>query len=166
MQQCSASVERFKHRLLLALGRDAHGRATAANQAGNAIVEFTFLSVLLMVPVVYFILTVAQLQAASFAAVGATDQAAKVYVAQANPADGRVAAQQAAMLALADHGFGQEAGSMSITCAPGSCSDSGSIVTVSLDLSVPLPLMPFDNGNRLNVGKVSSSASQIVGRFR
>ena len=57
-----------------------------------------------MVPLVYFIITVGQLQGGSFAVVGAADQAAKVFVAQPDAASGRAAAEQAVLLALADHG--------------------------------------------------------------
>ncbi|XTR52881.1 hypothetical protein ACOM2C_06605 [Pseudarthrobacter sp. So.54] len=55
-------------------------------ERGSAVVEFTFLSLLLMVPLVYFIITMAQLQGGSFAVVGAADQAAKVFVAQPDAA--------------------------------------------------------------------------------
>ncbi|WP_375134948.1 TadE/TadG family type IV pilus assembly protein, partial [Arthrobacter sp. HMWF013] len=47
-------------------------------EQGSAVVEFTFLALLLMVPLVYFIITIGQLQGGSFAVVGAADQAAKV----------------------------------------------------------------------------------------
>ena len=57
-----------------------------------------------MVPLVYFIITMGQLQGGAFAVVGAADQAAKVFVAQADAAGGRAAAEQAVLLALADHG--------------------------------------------------------------
>lgn len=73
-------------------------------QRGSAVVEFTFLSALLMVPLVYFIITMGQLQGGSFAVVGAADQAAKVFVAQTDAGAGRAAAEQAVLLALADHG--------------------------------------------------------------
>ena len=68
-------------------------------ERGSAVVEFTFLSLLLMVPVVYFIITVGQLQGGSFAVVGAADQAARVYVAQSDAASGRAVAEQAMQFA-------------------------------------------------------------------
>ena len=80
----------------------------ASPEQGSAVVEFVFLSALLMVPLVYFIITVGQIQGGSFAVVGAADQAAKVYVAQPDAASGRAAAEQAVLLALAD--YGQPAG--------------------------------------------------------
>ena len=89
-------------------GTPSPRRRRASPEQGSAVVEFVFLSALLMVPLVYFIITVGQIQGGSFAVVGAADQAAKVYVAQPDAASGRAAAEQAVLLALAD--YGQPAG--------------------------------------------------------
>ena len=80
-----------------------------------------FLSLLLMVPLVYFIITVGQLQGGSFAVVGAADQAAKVFVAQPDAAGGRAAAEQAVLLALADYGHPAENASVDTRCDPADC---------------------------------------------
>lgn len=135
-------------------------------ERGSAVVEFTFLSLLLMVPVVYFIITVGQLQGGSFAVVGAADQAAKVYVTQPDAASGRAAAEQAVQLALADYGQPTENASMETSCVPADCTAAGSAVTVTVRLTVPLPFVPFSDALRLDAGHLSASATQIVGRFR
>src|SRR6478752_5398738 len=77
-------------------------------EQGSAVVEFTFLALLLMVPLVYFVITVGQIQGGSFAVVGAADQAAKVYVAQPDASTAQAAAERAVSLALSD--FGHEPG--------------------------------------------------------
>ncbi|MGN7249497.1 MULTISPECIES: hypothetical protein [unclassified Arthrobacter] len=136
-------------------------------QRGSAVVEFTFLGLLLMVPVVYFIITVGQLQGGSFAVVGAADQAAKVYVAQPDAPSGRAAAEQATMVALADYGHPAGNASVEIRCdSGGDCTAAGSAVTVTVRLTVPLPFAPFGEAMRLNAGQLSASATQVVGRFR
>ncbi|WP_354239486.1 hypothetical protein [Arthrobacter sp. UYEF20] len=129
-------------------------------------VEFTFLSLLLMVPLVYFVITVGQIQGGSFAVVGAADQAAKVFVSQPDAVSGRAAAEQAVLLALADHG--QEAGNASLdtSCQPADCMAAGSTVTVTVHLTVPLPFVPFSDALHLNASRLSASATQLVGRFR
>ncbi|WP_426996314.1 hypothetical protein [Pseudarthrobacter sp. N5] len=129
-------------------------------------VEFTFLAVLLMVPLVYFIITMGQIQGGSFAVVGAADQAAKVYVAQADAQSGRAAAEQAALLALADYGHPPQNARVDASCDPADCMASGSAVTVTVHLTVPLPFVPFSEAFRLNASELSASATQIVGRFR
>jgi Flp pilus assembly protein TadG len=136
-------------------------------QRGSAVVEFTFLGLLLMVPVVYFIITVGQLQGGSFAVVGAADQAAKVFVAQPDAPSGRTAAEQAAMVALADYGHPAGNASVEIHCdSGGDCTAAGSAVTVTVRLTVPLPFAPFGEAMRLNAGQLNASATQVVGRFR
>ena len=133
-------------------------------EQGSAVVEFTFLAFLLMVPLVYFVITVGQIQGGSFAVVGAADQAAKVYVAQPDAGSAQAAAEQAVALALSD--FGHQAGraTMSTLCSPADCQAAGSTVTVTVNLSVPLPFMPCADG--LSATEVQASSSQLVGRYR
>jgi hypothetical protein len=131
------------------------------------VVEFTFLGLLLMVPVVYFIITVGQIQGGSFAVVGAADQAAKVFVTRPDASSGRAAAEQATMVALADYGHPAGNASVEINCdSGGDCMAAGSAVTVTVRLTVPLPFVPFGEALRLNAGQLSASATQVVGRFR
>lgn len=157
--------------------REAWGTADACNtahasrghdsgQRGSAVVEFTFLGLLLMVPVVYFVITVGQIQGGSFAVVGAADQAAKVFVAQPDEASGRSAAEQAAVLAIADYGHPADHARVEISCDRGNCMAAGSAVTITVHLSVPLPFVPFSDAFRLNTSHLSGTATQIVGRFR
>ena len=136
-------------------------------QRGSAVVEFTFLGLLLMVPVVYFIITVGQIQGGSFAVVGAADQAAKVFVTQPDASSGRAAAEQATMVALADYGHPAANASVEIRCDSGEdCMAAGSAITVTVRLTVPLPFVPFGEALRLNASQLNASATQIVGRFR
>lgn len=137
-----------------------------SRQRGSAVVEFTFLGLLLMVPVVYFIITIGQIQGGSFAVVGAADQAAKVFVAQRDEPSGRAAAEQAAILAMADYGHPAENARVEVSCDPGDCMAAGSAVTVTVHLSVPLPFVPFSDAFRLNASQLNASATQIVGKFR
>ncbi len=138
----------------------------ASPEQGSAVVEFIFLSTLLMVPLVYFIITVGQVQGGSFAVVGAADQAAKVYVAQPDAASGRAAAEQAVLLALADYGQRADNASIDTRCEPADCLAPGSAVTVTVRLTVPLPFVPFSDSLHLNASQLSASATQLVGRFR
>lgn len=134
------------------------------NEQGSAVVEFVFLALLLMVPLVYFVITVGQIQGGSFAVVGAADQAAKVYVAQPDASTAQAAAEQAVALALSD--FGHETGraSLATTCNPADCQAAGTTVTVTVSLNVPLPLVPFAEG--LTATTVEASSTQLVGRYR
>lgn len=133
-------------------------------EQGSAVVEFTFLALLLMVPVVYFVITVGQIQGASFAVVGAADQAAKVYVAQPDASAAQAAAEQAVALALADFGHPVEKARMALTCNKADCQAAGAAVTVTVRLGVALPFVPFADG--LSATQVEASSTQLVGRYK
>ena len=140
----------------------ADGKAPAGpDETGSAVVEFIFLGLLLLVPVVYFIIAVGQVQGASFAAVGAADAAAKVYAGAPDPVTGERRAAEAAELALAD--FGLPAGTMDIRIScPGTCLAPGSTVTVQVSIDVPLPGLPATAGTPV---VVDSESTQVVERF-
>ena len=147
-------------------------RDTATNcaggerQRGSAMVEFTFLALLLMVPVVYFLVTVGQIQGGSFAVVGAADQAAKVFVSQTEPALARTVAEQSVLVALKDYGYPAQAAKMHITCDRSDCLSAGASVTVSVRLTIPLPMVPFGDSLSLDAAVLNASSTQVVGRFK
>ena len=76
-----------------------------SGDAGNALVEFSYLAVVLMVPLVYLLLTVFQVQRASFGVTEAARQAGRAYATSDDPASGRARAQVAAGLAMRDQGL-------------------------------------------------------------
>jgi hypothetical protein len=115
---------------------------------------------------VYFIITVGQIQAGSLAVVGAADQAAKVFVVQADAVSGRAAAEQAVLLALADYGYETANARLETSCQPADCTAAGSAVTATVQLTVPLPFVPFSEDLHLNASRLTASATQLVGRFR
>lgn len=164
-----ALLQRLRHAVNPeAARRVVEGQAGAANRSGergSAVVEFTFLASLLMVPLVYFIITMGQIQGGAFAVVGAADQAAKVFVAQEDPAAGASAAEQAALVTLAD--FGHDAGRAQVltSCDSGDCSLAGSAVTVTVRLAIDLPFLPFGDLG-IHATEVDASATQLIGRYR
>jgi Na+-transporting methylmalonyl-CoA/oxaloacetate decarboxylase gamma subunit len=119
-------------------------RATAGRPAdqGSAVVEFVGLVCVLLVPLVYLVLVVGRLEAASFAAEGAAREAARVFVASDEPADAAQRALSAAGVALADQGLRDDpADAVSVTCSD-ACLTPGSEVRVDVRLAVPLPFVP------------------------
>ncbi|MGN5731830.1 hypothetical protein [Arthrobacter psychrochitiniphilus] len=137
----------------------------AKSEEGSAIIEFIFLAVLLMVPVAYLILTVGQLQGGAYAAVGAADQAAKVFVLHKEVPSAHQAAERAVRLAVADMGFDPDAATLSITCDPG-CSTAGAIVRAHVQLTVELPVVGSLPGVNATAATVESTAQQKVGRYK
>lgn len=139
-------------------------RQRHSHEQGSAVVEFTFLGLLLMVPLVYFVITVGQIQGGSFAVVGAADQAAKVFVAQPDASTSQAAAEQAVALALSDFGHQPDRATMTTTCSAADCQAAGTAVTVTVRLSVPLPFVPF--AGAFSATEVEASSTQLVGRYR
>lgn len=168
MLRSSPKALLFVRRLRDAASPDSdvpNGNPNVNGEQGSAVVEFTFLALLLMVPLVYFIVTMGQIQGGAFAVVGAADQAAKVFVAHEDPAAGALAAEQAAVLTLAD--FGHESGRAQVvaSCDPGDCTAAGSAVTVTVRLAIDLPFLPFGDLG-IHATEVDASATQLIGRYR
>ncbi|MFK0001335.1 hypothetical protein ACIQTZ_01460 [Paenarthrobacter sp. NPDC090520] len=128
--------------------------------------EFILLGLLLMVPLIYFVVTIGQIQGGMFAVVGAADQAAKAYVQQAEPGAARAAAEQAALVAAKDYGFLPDAVALDVSCDRHDCLSAGAAVTVSIQVTVPLPMAPFGDALHLDAARLHASATQKVGRFR
>ncbi len=87
------------------LARLADGRRSRGfNDEGNAIVEFVFVAVLVFVPLVYLIVSVAVIQRASLAVTSAAREAGRAFATADSDSEAQSRAQVAARLALADQG--------------------------------------------------------------
>ncbi|MFH5822326.1 pilus assembly protein [Georgenia sp. AZ-5] len=110
---------------------------------GSAVVEFLGVSVLLLVPLVYLILTLARVQAATFAAEGAAREAGRIIAQAADMTEASARAGRAVEVAFADQGFdvdGETA--LRVTCVEGPCLSPGAQVLVEVGVDVDLPLVP------------------------
>ena len=111
----------------------------ARDETGNALVEFVFLAVLLMVPLLYVLMTVFQVQAAAFGATEAARQAGRAFAVADSVEAGRAGAVAAAALAMQDQGV-RDSGPPEIAC-PQACLTPGSAVTVTVRYRVPLAFL-------------------------
>src|SRR5689334_20678554 len=119
-------------------------RSSPSREHGSAAVEVLVLGVLLIVPLVYLVLTVAALQGAAFAAEGAARQAARSLALAPDDAAGRAAADRAAAVALEDWRIEASAATVEVRCSPdpGDCSTPRGTVDVRVRVAAALPLMP------------------------
>lgn len=129
---------------------------------GNAVVEFSYLAVLLMVPLVYVLLSVFEVQRASFGVTEAARQAGRAYATADDPAQGRARATAAAALAMRDQGL-DCAGCL--TGLTGSL-EAGAQVTVTVQHLVRLPLVGDALGGRRGAIPVDATHVEVVDRFR
>lgn len=137
---------------------------TADPETGSAMVEFIFLGLLLLVPVIYLIVAAGQVQGAAFAATGAAESAAKVYVASGDPVTGEYQAKAAAELAFTDFGLDPAGLLLDISCSA-QCLAPGSTVTALVSFDVPLPLGSGLPGGGFAPVTVDAASTQIVERY-
>jgi len=104
---------------------------------GNAMLEFVTIAVVLMIPLVYVMLTVFELQRAAFAVSAAAREGGRAYVTADAADDALDRAQAAADLALADQLPGSPEADLDVdtdTLTPG----ESVRVTVRYEVSLPL----------------------------
>jgi hypothetical protein len=131
-------------------------------------VELTWLAILLMVPLLYIVLTVFEVQRAAFGVSTAARAAGRAFTqAPDEGAAGRHAAA-AADLALEDQSLEVERRSLGVTCTPdpSNCLSPGGIVTVGVTYSVPLPLLPAVLGGQRPSIRVEAEHTVPYGTFR
>lgn len=140
----------------------------STDESGSASLEFITAGMLLLLPLVYLVLTMASIQAGAFAVEGAARQAARVYVQSASVGEANAAAGRAIEFALADYGLDASAVSVSVGCRPNpaNCLTRRGFVTIQVSTSVSLPLVPpiLDLKVPLSI-PVQSTATQQVSRF-
>lgn len=114
------------------------------DDAGSAVVEFLGVTLVLLVPTVYLVLTLGRIQAGAFAAESAAAQAARAVVVAGDLERGLTAAEASVELALADQGFGDVDGAeaLEISCSSTPCRRPGSTVAAHVHVDVPLPFVP------------------------
>jgi hypothetical protein len=178
-ERLSAEVDRFERRfqrdalqgrserrvLTYASERERSRAPAGAGDRGNAIVEFVFLGILLMVPLVYVVLIAGALQRSAFAVTAAAREAGRAYATAGSDAVGRDRAGAAARLVLDDQGVPVAGEPVSIRCH-GPCDyAAGEVVTVDVKVHVGLPGVPrvFCHGGDCPLRpEIPVSASHVV----
>ncbi|WP_338748244.1 pilus assembly protein [Janibacter alittae] len=116
-------------------------RSRLVDEGGSAVIEFSWLAVLLLVPLVYLVLCLARLQAGSYAVTQAARESARAFVTAPDDVSARARSHVAADIAFVDQGFGGQ-GEVSSSCTASPCLSPGALVTTRAAVAVPLPLAP------------------------
>ncbi len=135
-----------------------------AGDAGNALVEFTYLAVLLMVPLVYLLVTVFQVQRAAFAVTEAARQAGRAYATADTTEAGLARARAAAALALQDQGL-ESSAPPQITSTNGVAPDAEVTTTVLHRVTLPLVGGLFGGAVPPNI-PVRATHVEVVDRYK
>ena len=108
------------------------------SERGSAIVEFHFLGLLLLIPLVYVLLAALDVQRAAYGVTQAAREAGRVFVVTGQESAARFAAD----VALRDQGVEPADVVMSVRCSASPCHRPGAEVEVTLRTAVALPLVP------------------------
>ncbi|MGZ8735659.1 MAG: hypothetical protein ACXWXO_10660 [Nocardioides sp.] len=137
------------------------------SETGTVLVEVTWLAILLLVPLVYVVLAVFEVQRAAFAATAASRAAGRAYVMAPTLAEAEARARAAGQVALADQGIAGSGTTMQISCRPaGACLTPGSVVHVQVRAQVALPLLPPVFGDQPPSIRVDAEHTVPYGTFR
>lgn len=134
--------------------------ARLRDDGGNAVIEFSWLAILMLVPLVYLVLCVARLQAGSYAVTQAARESARAFVTADDDAAAHARSSAAADIAFADQGFEGE-GDLALSCSATPCLSPGASVTTRAAVAVPLPLAPAFLGDVVPL-EIPVSATQVA----
>ena len=112
------------------------------DESGTALVEFVWLGILLLVPMVWILLSVFEVQRGAFAVTSAARSAARAYALADTDAAGEARAQAAIRQALDDQGGDDRTFRFTVSCGGADCHAPGEVITVRVWTRVDLPLLP------------------------
>ena len=140
---------------------------TRRGEDGSVLVEFTWLGILLLVPLLWIVLSVFEVQRGAFAVTGAARAAGRAYALAPNDVVGQARAKAAARQALADQGVEGQPLDLDVSCSPGGdCHTAGAVVTVVVHSRVDLPLLPDVLGGDAPGFALDASHTVPIGQFR
>lgn len=141
-------------------------RRPRRDSVGSALVEVVWLGILLLVPVLWIVLSVFEVQRGTFAVTSAARSAARAYALAETDAAGHDRAHAAIRQALADQGGDGQGFSFDVSCDTGTCHTAGAVITVRVRSRVRLPLLPEILGGGAPTFRLDSTHTVPVGQFR
>ena len=141
----------------------AHGR----DESGTALVEFVWLGLILLVPVVWILLSVFEVQRGAFAVTAAARAAGRAYALAPDDAQGLDRAGAVARQVLDDQGAEDMPLDLRVTCTtgPGRCHEGTSVITVTISSGVELAFLPDFFSSRPTDFELEATHSVPIGRY-
>ena len=138
------------------------------DERGSALVELSWLGILLVLPVLWIVMSVFQVQRGAFGITAAARAAARAYALAPDDASGLVRARTAARIALDDQGVHGVMPDVRVTCTPypGDCHQGTSVITVSVHSRVVLPMMPSALGGNRPSFSLDATQTVPIGQFQ
>jgi hypothetical protein len=137
-------------------------------ERGSAVVEVAWLGILLVLPVLWIVMSVFEVQRGAFAVSAAARAAARAYALAPDDDSGLIRARTAALVALDDQGVHGAAPDVLVSCRPypRDCHQGTSVITVSVHSRVILPLMPSALGSSRPSFALDATQTVPIGQFQ
>ncbi len=138
------------------------------NERGSALVELSWLGILLILPMLWIVMSVFEVQRGAFGVSAAARAAARAYALAPDDATGVVRAREAARVALEDQGVHGVTPEIRVSCTPfpSDCHQGTSVITVSVHSRVVLPLMPTALGANRPSFALDATQTVPIGQFQ
>ena len=138
---------------------------------GNALMEFSMLGITVLIPLLWIILIVFEIQRAMYGVSAAAREATRAFTLQEDVASAQESARLAATLAMEDQGL-EGFAVPDVTCGNGNgdisasyCLQPGSTAHIDIEYNVELPFVPEMFDIDLNI-PVSSQHTTPFGQYR
>ncbi|MFJ6652099.1 TadE family protein [Microbacterium sp. NPDC091313] len=143
-------------------------RRALREEEGSAALEFVFGGLILLVPVVYLVVALGQIQGQSLGVEAGARHIARAVSTAADAADAAARADRVLDTIVSQYGLDPSAVDVDVSCAQAAptCPAAGATVLVTVRATVPLPLVPPVLGlDQLASVPVQASSAQKVSRF-
>ena len=136
------------------------------DDAGTALVELVWLGITLLVPMVWIVLSVFEVQRGAFGATSAARSAARAFALADSDAAGEADARAAIRQAFDDQGGADRDFRFDISCGRPDCHTAGEVITVRVWTRVDLPLLPGILGGDAPAVALDATHTVPIGQFR
>lgn len=134
---------------------------------GSALVEFSWLAIILLVPLIWVVISVFEVQQGAFATSAAARAAGRAYALAPDDATGKDRADAVVRQVLADQGTPGQRARVKITCGSpaDSCHVGTAVITVRLDSGVELPFFPAILGKGAATFSLDATHTVPIGQY-
>lgn len=137
-------------------------------ERGSALVELTWLGILLLIPMLWIVMSVFEVQRGAFGVSAAARAAGRAYALAPTDAEGQRRAEQVARQALVDQGLDNAPLDVLVSCTPypSDCHSGTSVITVRISSRVDLPMMPEVLGGNAPSFALDATHTVPIGQFQ
>jgi Flp pilus assembly protein TadG len=138
------------------------------DERGSALVELSWLGLLLLVPMLWIVISVFEVQRGAFGVSAAARAAGRAYALAPNDAVGQARAEAAVRRALDDQGLDGQSFTLRVTCqpSPGSCHSGTSVITVHVATQVDVPMLPAVLGGDAPSFALDATHTVPIGQYQ